>query len=126
MNWGNEEEFSALEVLVEPLPALDSEERSRLRTVLGPPTTSGLATRTAVADDVIDLRYETTSAPPTAEDRLINISFVLGDIDRKLDKLADTSELIEQLGEQVRRLSERIARIEHVLAAAPAGAVRSF
>jgi len=116
VNWGNEEEFSALEVLAEPLPALDNDDRNRLREVLGPRTPdAGGRSR----ESVIDLRDGAVPPPPvdiSAEDRLITLSFVLGDIDRKIDKLAHTTELLEQLGAQVRRLSERIARIEHGLA----------
>jgi len=117
VNWANEEEFTALEVLVEPLPALDSDERIRLRTVLGPGVASAVAP-VGEANSVIDLRHEPDPAPLTAEDRIISLSFVLSDIDRKIDKLGETTELMDQLGQQVRRLSERIARIEHLLASA--------
>jgi len=110
-------------VLLDPLPILDQEERSRLRSVIGQAATDGAEPFPTHqrADAVIDLRDSTNgngATPISLEDRLVNLSFVINDIDRKVEKLADTTALIEQLGDQVRRLSERIARIEHILAAA--------
>ena len=106
MSWDLDEELTALEGLA-GTPVLDGDERLRLRDLLGPPSTP----------NAIDLRDNSDHEPPppTVEDRIANLSFVLGDIDRKIEKLSDTGLLIEQLGDQVRRLSERIQRIEQIL-----------
>jgi len=119
VDWGNDKELIALDMLAEPLPELDHEERTRLRDVIGPqatPTAERLRRRRDV-EPGLDLREASGADRLGIEEGLLGLSFVLGDIDSKVEKLAETPILVEELGEQVRRLSERMARIEHLLAA---------
>ena len=123
MVWGTETDSASSEVLLNPLPVLDEDERNRLRDVIGPAVSDGadpfpMRQRRDAVIDLRDSANDSRPAPMTPEDRLVTLSFIISDIDRKVDKLADTTALIEQLGDQVRRLSERIARIEHILVAA--------
>ena len=118
MDWGTEEEFIALEEAAQPSPILDSGQRTRLRSLLGPPVASGLRPSSGgTADPHAGPLAARQPLEPTAEERLLDLSFVLSDLDRKLDKVLGMGERAEQLGEQLGRLGERMARIEALLTA---------
>ena len=117
MDWGTEEEFIAPAGSTPLAPILDGEQRARLRSLLGPAVASGLRPATGASTPDRELRPREAPAPPTAEERLLDLSFVLSDLDRKLDKVLGIGERAEQLGEQLGRLGERMARIEALLTA---------
>ena len=95
----------APDVALQPLPALEPDELTRLRTLLGPPDPGGDASRSPrpVREAVVELQGD--------------VPFVLDDIERKLDKLLGNEAVLEQLIDQVRQLSDQVASLERALTA---------
>ena len=86
-----------------PSPSpLDPDERARLRTALG------LGESTAASFDP----QRVVGARPGPGD---DVAFLLGDLERKVDKLLDTAATVDQLTSQVRVLSEHVIELERAL-----------